>query len=93
MIPALRQILTGKRYPRGGAIAEYSPGDDDAPALLSPGGCVCEPRSGDHVYLRGVIESVHDGFAMVKVDHAAPHAIPQRYDLVAVDRKGLEPWQ
>lgn len=48
-------------------------------------------ESGDRVLLRGVIESVHDGFVMGRVDSTAPHAIPQRYDLVAVWSNALEP--
>jgi hypothetical protein len=39
---------------------------------------------GDRVLLWGTVESVHDGFVMVRVDGAAPRAVPQRYDLVAV---------
>jgi hypothetical protein len=47
-------------------------------------------EAGDRVLLRGTVESVHDGFAMVRVDDSAPHAIPQRYDLVAVRPAALE---
>jgi hypothetical protein len=50
-----------------------------------------ETKAGDRVLLRGVIESVHDGFVIVKVDQTAPHAIPQRYDCVAVWSSALEP--
>jgi hypothetical protein len=50
-----------------------------------------QAKPGDRVVLEGVVESVHDGFMMVKVDHTAPHAIPQRYDLVAIQGSALEP--
>ena len=50
-----------------------------------------QAKIGDRVLLQGVIESVHEGFVMVKVDHTAPHAIPQRYDLVAIWCSALEP--
>lgn len=46
---------------------------------------------GDRVLLWGTVESVHDGFVMVRVDDAAPHAVPQRYDLAAVRRTASEP--
>jgi hypothetical protein len=50
-----------------------------------------QPDPGDRVLLWGTVESVHDGFVMVRVDGTAPHAVPQRYDLVAVRPAALEP--
>jgi hypothetical protein len=62
------------------------------------GKCGQQAEPGDRVLLEGVIDSVHDGFVMVKVDNTAPHAVPQRYDLVAIaccalEPKGPVPWQ
>jgi hypothetical protein len=56
-------------------------------------GAARQAEVGDRVLLGGVVDSVHDGFVMVKVDGTAPHAVPQRYDLVAVWNATLEPGQ
>lgn len=47
-----------------------------------------QAERGDRVLLGGVVDSVHDGFVMVEVDQAAPHAVPQRFGLVAVAHGG-----